>query len=41
MEQSGKIGLLSLAGYMDWFYSLSDENILLLTLDVLYEQGAQ
>ena len=27
----------SLSGYTDWFETLSDENVLLLTLDSLYE----
>lgn len=27
----------SLAGYTDWFETVSDENVLLLTLDSLYE----
>lgn len=29
--------LFSLSGYTDWFQSLADENVLLLTLDSLYE----
>lgn len=29
--------IFSLSGYTDWFLSLTDENVLLLTLDSLYE----
>ena len=29
--------IFSLSGYTDWFSSLTDENVVLLTLDSLYE----
>ena len=33
----GECKFFSLSGYTDWFKTLSDEDVLLLTLDSLYE----